>query len=187
MASEKNLRKVKEKLISTGLKPNPTSWGVKFSKPYTPAPRLPSLTPDRDIKIKIELSLPRIYEDSSHYFEFNLKKTCDQIVVAMDEKNKLKIKTPELDYLVANKLGVPSDFRSQHDIAVLLPLCDERKLVNLIKRIDRWSELVLRRTPKTVERISNPTTKVHDALLDVEVDTQAVVNTLTHITDRLKL
>lgn len=185
VASEKNLRRVRNKLADVGMKMHPTSWGVKFSKPYTPTPGIGAQPGDIGIQIKIELSPPRIHEDSDHYFEFDLKRTRDKVVGSLDGKTELEVKIPEVEYLIANKLGIPSDYRSQYDITVLLPLCDERKLVDLIKNTDRWGELVLRRIPKTAERIRNPTTGVHDALSDVGVDIKLVVDTLARIAGRL--
>lgn len=185
IAPEDSLHKVKDKLTEINLKPHPTSWGVKFSKPYVSSSGIPAPPDDLGVQIKMELSPPRIYEDPDHYFEFDLERTRYKIVRTLDGKTELKIKTPEIEYLIANKLGTPSDYRSQYDIATLLPLCDMGKIVDLIKTTDRWRELVLKRIPKTSERIRNPTTEVHDALSDASVDIRSIANILKCIADSL--
>jgi hypothetical protein len=110
-----------------------------------------------DLLIKIELSLPRIYDiDGLHYFEFDLQHVERKTVKSVDGKFKVEVRVLEPEYVLANKLGLPASFKNEYDAGVLLPLCDMNKLVEIMKRTDRWREGVLERGSEMLDHLKNP-------------------------------
>jgi hypothetical protein len=59
---------------------------------------------------------------------------------------------PEIEYLTANKLGLPADYKNRYDAAILLPSSDLHKTLETIQKTDNWREMVLRRLPKFIGR-----------------------------------
>lgn len=113
-----------------------TDWDIKFFKPYQPNSNIscdPSLI--KDIQIRIEISAPKIYEiDTDHYFEFDLEKTTKQKVVSHSIHQPIYATVPEIEYLTANKLGLPADYKNRYDAAVLLMHSDFSKVFEIIKK-----------------------------------------------------
>lgn len=70
---------------------------------------------------------------------------------------QFEIEVPSISALVANKLGLPADYKNRFDVAILLPLCNMDKLIKIITETNDWSDLVLRRMPKIIIAI-----KVYD-------------------------
>lgn len=70
---------------------------------------------------------------------------------------QFEIEVPSISALVANKLGLPADYKNRFDVAILLLLCNMDKLIKIITETNDWSDLVLRRMPKIIIAI-----KVYD-------------------------
>jgi hypothetical protein len=138
-------------------------WGIQFYKPYRPNSGIsydPSVL--KDIQIRIEISLPRIYEmDTSHYFEFDLKKTTKKMVVSHGMHQPIYATVPEIEYLTANKLGLPADYKNRYDAAVLLTNSNFCKILEIIKKTDNWGEIVLSRLPKFIGRTKDKEDVAH--------------------------
>jgi hypothetical protein len=56
--------------------------------------------------------------------------------------------------MAAVKLGLPVDYKHNHDAAMLLINSDVGKVIQSIKSNDDWASLVLRRMPKLKGRIA---------------------------------
>ena len=65
----------------------------------------------------------------------------------------MAVMVPPVEHLAAVKLGLPVDYKNNHDAAMLLARCDIDRLVRTIQGIDDWDEMVLRRMPKLKGRI----------------------------------
>ncbi len=128
------------------------NWGYRATIPYEPKREIDM---KRDnLKIKVEISRPRIYEiDEYHYFEFDLEKTVEKKVVSMDESIQVLIQVPNINYFVANKLGLPPLFKNMYDGCLLILKSNVDKVSNLIKSIDDWNELAQSRISKTLESL----------------------------------
>jgi hypothetical protein len=64
------------------------------------------------------------------------------------------VKVPRIEHMAAVKLGLPVDYKNNHDAAMLLRKCDIAKVIQIILDNDDWANLVLRRMPKLKGRIS---------------------------------
>ena len=160
VADERGLERAHEKLTDLRLSPQKTEWGYIYTAPS----RVPGAP--EGLLIKIELSLPRIYDiDGLHYFEFDPKRSEQKTIETVDGESKLKIRVPEIWYLAANKLGLEASFGNEYDLGSLLRLCDTQKLVAIIKAIDRWRERVLERAPKMLNHLRDPDSISRRALL----------------------
>jgi len=159
VANEEELEKAHEKLTDLRLMPQKTEWGYIYTAPsrVEGAPA--------DLLIKIELSLPRIYDvDGLHYFEFDLRHVQRKTVKSVDGKFKVEVKVAEPEYVLANKLGLPASFKNEYDAGVLVPLCNTNKLIEIIKRTDRWRERVLERGSLILDHLKNPRSLSHREL-----------------------
>ena len=63
------------------------------------------------------------------------------------------------------KLGLPADYRNNHDVAMLLRLCDADEVLRVIRANDDWAGLVLRRMPKL--KRAHHTVRQHSHSVDV--------------------
>ncbi|MDG6229585.1 MAG: hypothetical protein QCH96_06435, partial [Candidatus Thermoplasmatota archaeon] len=164
-----------------------TDWGIKFFKPYQPNSNIscdPSLI--KDIQIRIEISAPRIYEiDTNHYFEFDLEKTTKQKVISHGLHQPFFVTVPEIEYLAANKLGLPADYKNRYDAAVLLIHSDFSKVFEIIKKTGKWEEMVLRRLPKFIDRTNDKKDIAHILLRQANVSIMDYLDQLRII--KLKL
>lgn len=188
VATEENIKIISNILFEENVMTSEkTDWGVKFFKPYQPNSNIscdPSLI--KDIQIRIEISAPRIYEiDTDHYFEFDLEKTTKQKVVSHGVHQPVYVNVPEIGYLVANKLGLPADYKNRYDAAVLLIHSDFSKVFEIIKKNDKWEEMVLRRLPKFIERTKDKNDIAHILLLQANISIMDYLNQLRSI--KLKL
>jgi DNA-binding transcriptional ArsR family regulator len=159
VADEEELERAHEKLTDLRLTPQKTEWGYIYTAPsrVRGAPA--------DLLIKIELSLPRIYDvDGLHYFEFDLRHLKRKTVKSVDGKFKVEVRVPEPEYVLANKLGLPAYFKNEYDAGILLPLCNVDKLVEIIKGTDRWRERVLERGSAMLDHLKNPKSLSHQEL-----------------------
>ena len=165
-----------------------TDWGIKYYKPYRPNSGI-SYGPSffKDLQIRIEISPPRIYEiDKNHYFEFNLKKTTKQTVVSHGKHRPVQATVPEIEYLVVNKLGLPADYKNRYDAAVLLTNSDFSKIFEIIKKTDKWEEMILRRLPKFIDRTKDKKDIAHMLLRRANITISDYLNQLINIKQKLE-
>jgi hypothetical protein len=107
-----------------------------------------------DIQLRVEVSLPRITEHSTHHFyEFSLEDFEVREIPYHNRKQAVVIRVPPIWSMAAVKLGLPVDYKHNHDIAMLLQRCDMDMVVQAVKGNDDWSDMVLRRMPKLKGRM----------------------------------
>ncbi len=154
VADKRGLKRTQRTLEGSGFSVIDENWGFRATIPHETQEELD--VGRKDLKIKVEISEPRIYEiDGSHYFEFDLEETEEKEVVSMDESTRVDIRVPNIDYLVANKLGLPPLFKNMYDGCLLILKSDVDEVSNLIKGINDWNELAQTRISKTLEALKN--------------------------------
>ena len=189
VATPENIKTLHDMLVKEdGMFSEKTDWGIKFYKPYRPNSEI-SYDPSffKDLQIRIEILPPRIYEiDKNHYFEFNLKKTTKQIVISHGIHKPVWANVPEIEYLTVNKLGLPADYKNRYDAAVLLSNSDFSKIFEIIKKTDKWEEMILRRLPKFIARTKDKKDIAHMLLQRANIDISDYLNQLISIKQKLE-
>ncbi len=151
------LVKVQGKLESVGFDTRKPEWGIQFLKPYEPSFKIPIYLENevKDTQIRIEISEPRIFESNSpHYFEFSLTDHITRQIPYHNSDRSVRTKVPPIEHMTAVKLGLPVDYKNNHDAAMLLERSDIEGVVKIILENDDWKNMVLRRLPKLKGRIS---------------------------------
>lgn len=163
VADRKGLERARQLLEEMSFSLIGEEWGFRAEIPYE-APD--ELQVDLEgLKIKVEVSEPRILDrDGVHYFEFDLGETEVVRVISIDESTQVDLRVPKIDYLVANKLGLPSLFKNMYDGCVLLLRSDVGRVSNLIRKTDDWSELARPRISMTLKRPHDRSTLLYREL-----------------------
>lgn len=146
-----------DKLSELELKPSKVEWGIKFYKKYVPEVDIPEkLESDIElIDLRIEISEPLIKEyETHHYFEFNLANYVQKDIEYHIKSKALSVNVPPIEHMVANKLGLPADYKNNYDTMVLLRESDIEEVIRVIRKNDDWYEMVLRRLPRIIGRIN---------------------------------
>ncbi len=157
VTDEGTLGELRELFFSMGFDEKPVEWGIKFFKKYVPRVDIPAGFEAlvNEVELRMEISPPRIQEhDTQHYFEFSLT-DFDILEIPYHNKDKsVKVRVPPIEHMTAVKLGLPVDYKHNHDAAMLLRKSDIDKVVQAIKSNDDWANLVMRRMPKLKRRIA---------------------------------
>jgi hypothetical protein len=189
VATPENIKIVNDILVKKNLMlSEKKDWGIKFYKPYQPNSKiLCNASFFKDIQIRIEISPPQIYGiDESHYFEFDLKKTTKKTIISHGTHQPIQATVPEIEYLTANKLGLPADYKNRYDAAVLLTNSNFCKTLEIIKKTDNWSEIVLRRLPKFIGRTNDKGDIAHILLRQANISISEYLNQLRTIQQKLQ-
>ncbi len=182
------LSTIKKRFSSMGLQMNEVEWGVQFFKKYDPR----VYTPERvnkvleKVELRIEISGPKIYEyRTDHFFQFDLDNFVKKKINFHSKDDHILVKVPSMEYMTANKLGLPVDYKNNYDSAALLLKTDIDEVIEIIKMTDRWDEMVLRRIPKQIGRMKD-TERVENLLArNNDLDIDEYVNKLEQIEERL--
>ncbi len=189
VATPKNIKIVNDLLVKENLMfSEEKDWGIQFYKPYRPSSKV-SCTPSffKDIQIRIEISPPRIHEmDAVHYFEFDLEKTTKKIVVSHGKHRPVQATVPEIEYLAANKLGLPADYKNRYDAAVLLTGSNFCKIIEIIKKTDNWEKIVLRHLPKFIGRTNDRGDIAHILLRQANISIPKYLTQLRAVQQKLE-
>ena len=93
----------------------------------------------------------------------------------------MKAQVPPLEDMTAVKLGLPVDYKHNHDAAMLLRISDVEKVIQSIKSNDDWASLVLRRMPKLKGRISQSGRIENTLALNAGLNIKEHIKTLEYI------
>jgi len=190
IADEKDLPAITKKLYNIGLESRVSDWGTQFFKKYEPKLKIMDqqvLDRVSEVELRIELSKPKIKEfQTRHYFEFNLKDRITKDIPFHNKKCSINIKVPPVESMAAVKLGLPVDYKNNYDSAVLLQICDIKKVITTIKNNDDWYEVVLRRIPKLKGRITNPDRLENMLLINTRINIKDHIKKLEYIENKLK-
>lgn len=187
VASKEGRKRVKDKLVSVGMQPKETDWGVLYYKQYEPEVDIPEEIDVSDVQLRIEISGPRISEYStSHYFEFSMTEYITRTIAFHKRDETVEIMIPPVEYMAAVKLGLPVDYKNNFDSVMLLQLCEIQDVVEVIRKNDHWSEMVLRRMPKLIGRIRDKNSTAYLLATNAGIDIRNHVRKLKEIGSRLK-
>ena len=184
VTAPENIKTVYNILAKKGfIFPEEKDWGIQFYKPYQPNPKVScNLSSVKEIQIRIEISPPQIHEiDTLHYFEFDLNKTTHKTVVSHGEQQAIQITVPEIEYLTANKLGLPADYKNRYDAAILLQNSNFHKCLEIIQKTDNWKEMVLCRIPKFIGKTKDKEDIAHLLLLRANINIRNYLDKLIAI------
>ena len=189
VTDEETLGELQELLTSMGFNEDSVEWGIIFFKKYVPGVDVPGGMEALidGMELRIEISPPRIQEhDTHHYFEFSLTEFEILEIPYHSKGESVKVQAPPLEHMTAVKLGLPVDYKHNHDAAMLLRKSDVDKVIQTIKSNDDWASLVLRRMPKLKGRIAQ-TGRIENILaLAAGLDVRQHIRTLELIEEGLK-
>ena len=189
VTEQKIMKKVESNLESLGMERRKSDWGVQFYQHYKPQVKVPKEIRKEieKIELRIEISDPRIKESQTyHYFEFSLTEFLEREIQYHMKKEKVKVYVPPVEHMVAVKLGLPVDYKNNFDAQVLLEICNVEKVVEIIKSNDDWSEMVLRRIPKLVGRLSDKDRLEHILAINNGINIKEHIKTMKYIENKLK-
>jgi len=187
VASKGSRKRIKKKLISKGMQPSEADWGIQYFKKYEPEVEIPEDIDISGVQLRIEISDPRITEFKSlHYFEFSLKEYVIRTIAFHKKNETVEIMVPPVEHMAAVKLGLPVDYKNNFDSVMLLQLCEIQDVVEVIRNNDHWGEMVLRRLPKLIGRISDRNSTVYMLATNAGVDVRGHIRRLKEIESNLK-
>jgi len=176
----RDLENVAEVLKSMGFSVARMEWGCICTLPYSlPAElgaeiKINARTLDalRDVAIRIEISGPKMKEKRTHhFFEFEFNEVMEKRIVYHNRKGSVRIMVPKMEWMTANKLGLPTDYKNVFDGCLLLLESDVGKVAEVINSVDDWSEMVKSRMPRVLGRVSQAglaNTLLRDAKADLK-------------------
>jgi len=183
------LEKIKRELVAMGFEAKDPEWGIQFLKRYEPGVVVPEeiLKEVEKVQIRIEISEPRITESNTpHFFEFSLTEFVVKEISYHNTDRKVEARVPPIEHMAAVKLGLPVDYKNNHDAAMLLQNCDLSAVIDSILENDDWKDLVLRRMPKLKGRISQKDRLENTLALGAGLDIKEHIRKLTIIEKELK-
>jgi len=187
VASKDNRERIKEILISKDMHPTKADWGIKYFKQYEPEVEIPESIDISGVQLRIEISGPRITElRTPHYFEFSLKEYVRRTIAFHKNSETVDIIVPPVEHMAAVKLGLPVDYKNNFDSVMLLQLCEIQDVVEVIRKNDHWGEMVLRRMPKLIGRISKRNSTAYMLATNIGVDVKIYIGKLKEIESSLK-
>ncbi len=188
VTDEKNLANISKKLKNVGLNICRKEWGIQFYQKYRPSVDISKKIDNEvnKIELRIEISGPRIKEsESDHYFEFSLTEYEKKEISYHFKNKKISFYVPCAEDMAAVKLGLPVDYKNNYDAQMLLTICDVEKVIRIIKSNDNWKEMVERRMPKIIGRLSDRDRIEHILALNRGIDIKKQIILLKEIRNKL--
>lgn len=189
VTGQETIKKVGSNLERFGMEKRKSDWGIQFYQHYKPQVKVPEEIRKEieKIELRIEISDPRIKESqTSHYFEFSLTEFLEREVQYHMKKEKVKVHVPPAEHMAAVKLGLPVDYKNNFDSQVLLAICNIENVIEVIKSNDDWDEIVLRRIPKLIGRLSDKDRLEYMLAINNDINIREHVKTMKYIENRLK-
>lgn len=184
VADDETLAELQDLFSSMGFNEAKAEWGFKFFKKYEPRVEVPEDKKKQadDVELRIEISPPRIKEsETPEYFDFSLTDYVIKEIPYHSKEGSVKARVPPLEDMTAVKLGLPVDYKHNHDAAMLLRVSDVDKVIQSIKSNDDWASLVLRRMPKLKGRIAQKGGLENTLALNAGLDIKQHIKTLDYI------
>ena len=185
----KKMSEIVSKLSNIGMNVRKNEWGIQFYHEYAPSVKVPEDVEEavKQVELRIEISGPRIKESQTHhYFEFSLTEFEEREISYHQKKDAVKVKVPPAEHMAAVKLGLPVDYKNNFDSQVLLDICDIEKVIEIIKANDDWREMVIRRVPKLIGRLSQNGRLEHILAVNNGINIKEHVNMIKLIENKLQ-
>ncbi len=183
------MSEIESKLSAIGMNERKNEWGIQFSHKYTPSIQIPEdiKGSTEQVELRIETSGPRIKESQTHhYFEFSLTEFEEKEISYHLKEGKVRVKIPPAEHMAAVKLGLPVDYKNNFDSQVLLEICNVDKAIEIIKENDDWKEMVIRRIPKLIGRLSQKDRLEHILAVNNDINIKEHVNMMKYIENKLQ-
>ena len=88
--------------------------------------------------------------------------------------------------MAAVKLGLPVDYKNNHDVAMMLQICDLSQVIENILDNDDWREMVNKRMPKLRGRIAQKGQLENTLALAAGLNIKEHIRKLNSIEEALK-
>ena len=183
------MNEIESKLSAIGMNVRKNEWGIQFSHKYNPSVKVPEDIKGaiEQLELRIEISGPKIKESQTHhYFEFSLTEFEEKEISYHLKEDKVRVKVPPAEHMAAVKLGLPVDYKNNFDSQVLLKFCNVNKVIEIIKANDDWGEMVIRRIPKLIGRLSQKERLEHILAVSNGINIKEHVNMIKHIESKLQ-
>ena len=183
------MSEIESKLSVIGMKVRRNEWGLQFYHKYNPRFQVPEEIKEaiEQVELRIEISGPRIKESRAyHYFEFSLTEFEERKIPYHLNEDNVRVNVPPAEHMAAVKLGLPVDYKNNFDSQVLLEICNVDKVIEVIKANDDWREMVLRRVPKLIGRLSQKDRLEHILAVNNDINIKEHVNMMKYIENKLQ-
>jgi hypothetical protein len=185
----KKIKYIESKLTSIGMQLRKNEWGSQFYYKYKPNIEVPKQL-EKEIKkveLRIEISEPKIKESQTdHYFEFSLTDYIEKKLTYHIKEKEIMIRVPPVEHMAAVKLGLPVDYKNNLDSQVLLEISNIDRVVEIIQANDDWDEMVIRRIPKLIGRLSQKDRLEHILAINIGIDIKKHIKMMRYIENKLK-
>ena len=98
---------------------------------------------------------------------------------------KCTAKVPEVEYIVANKLGF-ADWKNVYDVGILVPYVDMDKVAQIISGTDNWKDVVRRRLSRFRNEIKNPGNIAYLLLISSDIDLKEYSDFLKELNKKIQ-
>jgi len=189
VTERKKMKEVESKLSSIGMNVRRNEWGIQFYRKYDTGADVPEDIKGEmeKVELRIEISGPRIKESrTNHYFEFNLTEFEEREILYHVKGDRITVKVPPVEHMTAVKLGLPVDYKNNLDSQVLLEICNVDEVIEIIKANDDWAEMVIRRIPKLIGRLSQKDRLEHILAMNIGININEHIRLMRYIEDELK-
>jgi len=183
------MRGIELKLSAVGMKARRNEWGIQFYHKYNPRVQIPEEIREaiEQVELRIEISGPRIKESRTrHYFEFRLTEFEERKIPYHLKEGNVRVNVPPAEHMAAVKLGLPVDYKNNFDSQVLLEICNVDNVIEVIKANNDWREMVLRRVPKLIGRLSNKDRLECILAINIGINIKKHIETMRYIESKLK-
>ena len=189
MADSVKMSEIESKLSAIGMKVRRNEWGLQFYHKYNPRVQVPEEIREAidKVELRIEISGAGIKESRTHhYFEFSLTEFEKRAISYHMKEEKVNVKVPSAEHMAAVKLGLPVDYKNNFDSQVLLEICNVDKVIEIIKANDDWKEMVIRRIPKLIGRLSQKDRLEHILAVNDDINIKEHANMMKYIENKLQ-
>lgn len=188
VTTPEKIEEIKKKLLALGLNVRMNDWGIQFFMKYVPSFKIEKdIHPEIDnVELRIEISSPRIQESlTHHYFEFDMDVYEERYLKFHNSTEIIKVRVPPIEHMTAVKMGLPVDYKNNYNSHILLQNCDVDEVIRIIKSNDDWDQMVIRRLPKLIGRITDRSRIEHSLATVNDVDIRGNIKKMRYILERL--
>lgn len=183
-----NIEVIKKKLLAIGMDVRMSDWGIQFFVKYVPSFKIEKdlQTEIDNVELRVEISEPRIQESlSPHYFEFDIDEYEERTLKFHNSEETIKVRVPPIEHMTAVKMGLPVDYKNNYDSHILLQNSEVDEVIRIIKSNDDWDQMVIRRIPKLIGRISDKDRIEYSLATANDINIKENISKMRYILERL--